>query len=65
MAKKILDTYYITRTKEELESMLQKIIIERIDSKIEKRRQLLEREFLNIGHAGEYICNYLKRSIED
>lgn len=65
LAKKILDTYYITRTKEELESMLQKIIIERIDSKIEKRRQLLEREFLNIGHAGEYICNYLKRSIED
>lgn len=65
MAGKILDTYYVTRTEDELEHAIREIIIGGKDSKKEKRRQLLSKEFPNIGNAGKYICSYLKQLIEE
>ena len=65
LAGKILDTYYVTRTEDELEHAIREIIIGGKDSKKEKRRQLLSKEFPNIGNAGKYICSYLKQLIEE
>ena len=63
LATEILDTYYITRTKEELYNNLENIIINGNDSKYENRKKLYESEFDNIGHSGETICNYLLNEI--
>ena len=63
LAIEILDTYYITRTKEELYNNLENIIINGNDSKYENRKKLYESEFDNIGHSGETICNYLLNEI--
>lgn len=59
LAKRILDTYYIANTQEELDLLFKKIVINEIDEKKEKRKELLNEEFLNIGHSGEYITKYL------
>lgn len=65
LAKKILDTYYITRTKEELEQTIQQVIIKGKDPKKSMRMQVLNEEFPNLGSAGEKLCGYLKGLIEE
>lgn len=65
LAKKILDTYYIARTKGELENYIEEIIMKGIDLKKEKREAVFNSEFKNLGHAGKYICEYIKKQITE
>lgn len=65
LASKILDSYYITRTEEELTDAMQKILIEGIDFKRSDREKVLSSEFNTIGHSGKFICEYLKKTIID
>lgn len=63
LARKILDAYYIVNTKEELNECVEKIILNKEDEKRPIRKQLIESEFYNLGHAGKYICEYIKKEI--
>ena len=63
LAKDILDTYYIAKTKEELEKYINSVAIFGEDSKRQKREELLDKEFRNIGGAGAFITEYLKQLI--
>lgn len=65
LAQKILDTYYIVKSKEELDDCIEKIIYKNEDDKYSMRKLLVESEFYNMGHAGEYICEYIKGEILD
>ncbi len=60
LAKKILDTYYVANTSEELQEYLNQIIIKGLDTKKPKRRNLIDEEFGNIGKSGRYIYEYIK-----
>lgn len=60
LAKDILDTYYVCKTKEELEKQLYEVALMGNDSKRKEREALFQKEFNNIGHAGEFITEYLK-----
>jgi len=63
LAKDILDTYYVCKTKEELEKYIREVALAGTDVKKEKREELFNREFKNIGQAGAFITDYLKRLI--
>lgn len=65
LGKKILETYYVCHTKEELENSICEVILEKKDSKKEARKLLLDEEFKNLGHAGAYIGEYIKKEILD
>lgn len=65
LARKILDTYYVTESEESLKEMLQEIIIQGNDKKMGKRKKLFDEEFSNIGSSGQYICDYLERELMD
>lgn len=65
LAKEILDTYYVCRTREELEKQIQEVAIAGNDSKKEARESLFQKEFKNIGHAGEFITDYIKKLITE
>lgn len=60
LAQRILDSYYITKTEEELDAAINEVVLRRIDVKKEKRELLLKSEFSSIGNAGERICKYLR-----
>lgn len=64
LAKKILTTYYIAKTEEELKEYFFTVVFEHKDPKKKARQELLKEEFGNIGHAGEYICDYLRKQIQ-
>lgn len=65
LAKEILDTYYVCRTREELEKQIQEVALAGNDSKKEAREALFQKEFKNIGHAGEFITDYIKKQITE
>ena len=65
LAKKILDTYYIVNSSEELNAIVDKVIFKGIDEKRTKREYLKNTELANIGHAGKFICNYLEQELTD
>lgn len=65
LAKKILDTYYVTRTKEELIQNIDKVVLNNFDEKLEKRKKVFNEEFGDIGYSGEKITQYLHSIIED
>lgn len=65
LARKILDTYYIVRTREELEEYIEIVILNGNDPKYEQRRECLKTEFSNVGNAGKYICEYLQKELVD
>lgn len=63
LAKSILETYYIAKTEEELKHYMHQTILLGNDEKRVLRKKLLEAEFWNIGHSGEYITNYIRDEI--
>lgn len=65
LASKILNTYYVTRTREELFDNIENVIIQGNDTKRKEREELFDAEFSNIGHSGQYICEYLKQQFID
>lgn len=65
LAQKILDTYYVVHTEEELLQQIKTIVFDKKDYKKKQREQLVMQEFGNIGHAGEFICEYLKGELLD
>lgn len=65
LAKDILDTYYVCRTREELEKQIQEVAIAGSDSKKEARENLFQKEFKNMGNAGEFITDYIKKQITE
>jgi len=65
LAKEILDTYYVCCTREELEKQIQEVALAGNDSKKEAREALFQKEFKNIGHAGEFITDYIKKQITE
>lgn len=65
LAKKILNTYYIANDVCELEQYFQDVVVNDNDIKKESRINLKQAQFGNIGHAGQYICDYLERELVD
>ena len=65
LARKILNTYYIAHDACELDRYFQDIVVNNNDSKKEGRINVKNAEFGSIGHAGNYICEYLTNILED
>ena len=63
LAQSILNSYYVVKTEYDLRESIENVILQNMDPKREERERLINAEFGNLGHAGEYICNYLKRII--
>lgn len=63
LAKEILDNYYVCRKMDELEHYIEEVAIKGNDTKHKKREDLFLKEFANIGNAGMFICDYLKKQI--
>lgn len=63
LARKILDSYYVVRAKEELSEYIQDVVVGGRDDKKALRESILKSEFENFGHAGESICEHIKREI--
>lgn len=61
VAQDILNTYYLCENVEEIEEAVQEYIIGEKDPKMSKRKQILEREFVNIGKSGQFIVDYLEQ----
>ena len=65
LAKKILNTYYIANDVCELEQYFQDVVVNDNDIKKESRINLKQAQYGNIGHAAQYICDYLERELVD
>lgn len=61
VAQDILNTYYLCENVEEIEKAVQEYIIGEKDPKMSERKQILEREFVNIGKSGQFIVDYLEQ----
>ena len=59
-AQKILHTYYLCHNWEELTTHFNNILVQKIDPYQDARLKVLENNFINFGHAGEFIVNYLE-----
>lgn len=61
IAQDILSTYYLCKNINDVESSIRECIFEENDPKANMRKEILEREFVNVGKAGEFIVNYLEQ----
>ena len=59
--KEILSKYYCCLNEVEIESAFKQCVIEENDNKKTSREDILEREFINLGNSGVYICDYLTK----
>ena len=60
LGEKILGTYYLCLSWDEIENALSEIIDKGVDFHIEERKEILNTEFINIGTSGEFIVKYLE-----
>lgn len=63
LAAEILNTYYIARSKRELEEYMEEVAIKGVDPKRESRESLYRKEFGDIGHSGNMICEHIINQI--
>lgn len=59
--KMILETYYCCLEENEITEIFEQTVLENRDVKKEKRKDILEKEFVNLGNSGNYICDYLTK----
>ena len=59
LGNKILDTYHLAYSQDQIQDYFEKIIIEGIDTTKQQRLKILEQEYVNIGTASEKIIEYL------
>lgn len=62
-AKKILNTYYLSYSEEDISKYFNQIIFNNIDDKKDARLKVLNEEFVNLGTASNAIFNDIKRSL--
>ena len=60
LAQKILDTYYIANSQDELDKYVLEVIKNGNDIKAQARNKAVSEEFPDIGHAGRTIVKYLE-----
>lgn len=65
LAHEFLDGYYLHSDWDGIESQFRSIIIDEDDPKYEYRQDIIKKEFINLGTAGQYICNYITRELTD
>ena len=65
LGKKVLDSYYLCRSWEEITGQLELLLEKRIDTKKAHREQVLAEEYVNLGCAGQFIVDYLTSEITD
>lgn len=63
LGRKILDSYYCCNNQQEIESAFQNVVIQNEDIKYEKRMDILNKHFVNIGTSGKYITEILYRRL--
>lgn len=63
LAAEILDTYYIVHSAEELGEAMEEVAFKGMDAKRESREKLFVKEFGDIGHSGNVICEHIRNQI--
>lgn len=58
---KILNTYYLCKSWEDVYKYFIEVVIQNNDSMRQKRKALVDSEFVNLGSAGQFIVDYLTR----
>ena len=64
-AQRILDTYYLAYSENEIQELFDKIVINGIDEKYEERVNLSKELFPNLGNASKNIVDYITRQIKE
>lgn len=59
----VQNTHYFCDSLESVAQVFAKLVYSGIDEKQEKRVELLQREFYNLGCAGKYICDYIEEQL--
>jgi hypothetical protein len=63
--KPVIDSYYTVYTNDELSDVFYNLFVAGNDEKSEQRKAVKEQLIYNLGHAGEFIANYIERQITD
>ena len=61
----VIDSYYICKTTEEIEKTFKDVVIDLNDPKAEQRRIQSKNLIYNLGHAGEFIADYIEKQLTD
>ena len=61
--KQIIDSYYVCRTEDDIDDILDNVIINGNDTKKCDRQIQKDKIIYNFGHAGEFIANYIYKQI--
>jgi len=61
----VIDSYYICKTAEEIKKTFKEVVIDGNDPKAEERKKQCENVIYNLGHAGEFIADYIERQLKD
>lgn len=64
VAQKILQQYYLCYNEEEIISSFNEVVLNGNDYKSEGRKKVVESDFVNLGCAGKFICEYLEKELK-
>ncbi len=64
VAQKILHQYYLCYNEEEIISSFNEVVLNGNDYKSEGRKKVIESDFVNLGCAGKFICEYLEKELK-
>ena len=65
LGKKVLDSYYLCQTWAEITEYLDLLLKKQVDPKKEERKRVLAEEYVNLGHAGQFIVDYITAEIKN
>lgn len=63
--RRVVESYYCCSDWETIEQTFKKVVLEGEDPNKELRAQIVKESYLNVGVAGQYICDYLERQLTD
>ncbi|WP_195282606.1 CDP-glycerol glycerophosphotransferase family protein [Harryflintia acetispora] len=65
LGRRIIESYYCCSDWDTIERYFKDVVINKNDPNKELRRQIVKEEFINIGTAGQFICDYLTQLLTD
>ena len=64
IAKQILEQYYLCYNEADIANMFQRVVLKAEDYKAQDRLEIVQSAFVNIGCAGQFICDYLEKELK-
>lgn len=61
--RKVVESYYCCSDWESIEEYFKQVVLEGKDPNKEQRQQIVKESYLNIGTAGEFICEYIENQL--